>query len=50
MILKVQKTNGFFTVNGKRINEMNSIERKFLEDFFQEMKAKESQFLNCKSL
>lgn len=45
MILKVEKVKGFYTVNGKRFNELNQIERKFLEDFFREVKEHNSQIL-----
>lgn len=42
----VEKTNGRYTVNGKSLSEMNQIEQKFLNDFFQEVRQKESLILN----
>lgn len=38
MILTIELENGRYLVNGKRIHELNDMERRFLNEFF--LKAK----------
>lgn len=43
--MHIKKHNGKWTINGKNLSEMNALERKFLEDFFREVKIKDGQIL-----
>lgn len=43
--LTVEKLNGIYTVNGKKLSEMNAVEQKFLNDFFIEFRRKDNQIL-----
>lgn len=42
--LEITLCGGVWRVNGKRLNELNHVEAKFLNDFFAEIKTKDSQF------
>ena len=43
MELNIKHTDGRWLVNGKRLDELNSQERQFMNDFFREVKIKGMQ-------
>lgn len=45
MKMHIEKINCKWVVNGKPINEMNDMESKFMNDFFREMKIKDSYLI-----
>lgn len=43
--VKIELLNGRWLVNNKKLDELNQVERQFLENFFTELKQKDNQLL-----
>jgi len=43
--IEILHSNGKWTVNGKTFDELNAQERKFMDDFFREVKIMQSETL-----